>query len=98
MISDAHPEPSQPSEGDPSPSFENRWVRLQPLSPLLRGGITFLVILGVFLTYLRDRVVDIFFGGPDEGWQGVERFENRVVVMLLVGALVVAVLVGVFSW
>ncbi len=44
---------------------DGEWHRLHPATPLLRGGIAFVAILGVIIVNLRDIVIDIVFGGPD---------------------------------
>lgn len=46
-MSDAHPETGE-------------WRRLHPLSPLLRGGLVALVIAGIVLANLRDRIIGLF--------------------------------------
>ncbi|MBO1901666.1 PH domain-containing protein [Leucobacter weissii] len=46
------------------------WRRLHPLSPLLRGGLAFVVILGIVIASLRDRVVELFFADPFVGGVG----------------------------
>ncbi|WP_168626145.1 PH domain-containing protein [Cryobacterium sp. BB307] len=40
---------------------DGNWHRLHPASPLLRGGIALLAILGVVLANLRERLIEIFF-------------------------------------
>lgn len=37
------------------------WQRLHPLSPLIRGGIVLLVIVGILLANMRDRIIELFF-------------------------------------
>lgn len=44
-----------------SPYSDGQWHRLHPLTPLLRGGLTLLVIIGVIVANLRERVVEFFF-------------------------------------
>lgn len=39
---------------------DGEWHRLHPLSPLLRGGLTLLVILGILVANLRDRLIGFF--------------------------------------
>lgn len=41
-------------------SSDTPWTRLHPLSPLLRGGLVLLVIIGVIVANLRDRLVELF--------------------------------------
>lgn len=46
----------------PGKSDAEGWRRLHPLSPLLRGGIVLIVILGIIVANFRDRFVELFFG------------------------------------
>ncbi|WP_157002167.1 PH domain-containing protein [Agromyces laixinhei] len=39
---------------------DGEWHRLHPASPLLRGGLLFLAVLGFVIANLRERVIDIF--------------------------------------
>ena len=51
---------------------DGQWHRLHPMTPLLRGGIAFVAILGVILVNLRDLWVDIILGPVvgDDGTPG----------------------------
>ncbi|MFB9959170.1 PH domain-containing protein [Agromyces bracchium] len=42
------------------PLADGEWHRLHPASPLLRGGLVFLAVLGFVLANLRERVVEVF--------------------------------------
>ncbi|WP_314453949.1 PH domain-containing protein [uncultured Microbacterium sp.] len=44
-----------------SPYSDGEWHRLHPLTPLLRGGLTLLVIIGVIVANLRERLVEFLF-------------------------------------
>jgi putative membrane protein len=73
---------------------DGEWHRLHPLTPLLRGGVTFVAILGVLIYNIRDILIESLFGG--EGGQGeplVWLYENGYVgialLVLVVGLLVV---------
>ena len=59
---------------------DGEWHRLHPASPLLRGGLVFLAVLGFILANLRERIVDMFvvvfvpdlgdeFDGRTDDWQ-----------------------------
>ncbi|WP_430647786.1 PH domain-containing protein [Agromyces sp. GXS1127] len=58
------------------PLADGEWHRLHPASPLLRGGLVFLAVLGFVIANLRERVVEVFVllfapgaeapGGPPE--------------------------------
>lgn len=39
---------------------DGEWHRLHPASPLLRGGLVFLAVLGFVLANLRERLLDMF--------------------------------------
>lgn len=60
---------------------DGEWHRLHPASPLLRGGLVFLAVLGFVLANLRERVVEVFLllispvapdapYEPPAGWEG----------------------------
>ena len=79
-----------------SPLSDGEWHRLHPLTPLLRGGLVLVVVIGILIANLRDRLVQIFvpFVIPDlpsdefayEGDPVDWVFENN---LLLVAGLVV---------
>ncbi len=39
---------------------DGEWHRLHPASPLLRGGLVFIAVLGFIIANLRERVIEIF--------------------------------------
>ena len=43
-----------------SPMSDGEWHRLHPLTPLLRGGLFLLVMIGVIIANLRERLLEIF--------------------------------------
>jgi putative membrane protein len=45
---------------------DGEWHRLHPATPLLRGGIAFVAILGIVIVNLRDVLIQIVIGAPDE--------------------------------
>lgn len=49
-----------PAELVRSPLSDGEWHRLHPLTPLLRGGLFLLVVIGVIVANLRDRLVIVF--------------------------------------
>jgi putative membrane protein len=53
---------------------DGEWHRLHPASPLLRGGLVLLGVLGFIIANLRERVIDVFLlivaPGGDEGFAG----------------------------
>lgn len=44
-----------------SPYSDGEWHRLHPLTPLLRGGLSLLVIIGLIVANLRERLLELFF-------------------------------------
>ncbi|WP_295790976.1 PH domain-containing protein [uncultured Microbacterium sp.] len=62
-----HPDPAPTAGGGPpraavrSPFSDGEWHRLHPLTPLLRGGLTLLVVIGVIVANLRERLIELFF-------------------------------------
>lgn len=55
-MSTTQPQP-QPATHDLA---DGEWHRLHPASPLLRGGLVFLAVLGFVLANLRERLVEVF--------------------------------------
>ena len=43
------------------------WHRLHPATPVLRGGVVFLVAIGFLVSSLREQLVERFVPGQDEG-------------------------------
>jgi putative membrane protein len=97
-----------------SPLSDGEWHRLHPLTPLLRGGLFLIVIIGVVLANLRDRLVFIFLPwlAPGVGddvveWESVGGdpvdfiIANNLYVLAAVAvlaALIVLVTVFYTSW
>ena len=62
--------PVSPLSGGGSSSLaDGKWHRLHPLTPLFRGGLVLVVVIGIVLANLRERVVywaiSIFGGDVD---------------------------------
>ncbi|MGX5682244.1 PH domain-containing protein [Schumannella luteola] len=83
---------------------DGQWHRLHPATPLLRGGLAFVAILGVILVNLRDVAIDIVFGGND--WDDeydpitfiLEHDYLGWVILAIIGGLVLSILAFYFSW
>ncbi len=67
---DGDPGEARATGGDPgarrgpvvrSPYSDGEWHRLHPLTPLLRGGLSLLVIGGLIVANLRERLLELFF-------------------------------------
>lgn len=97
-----------------SPLSDGEWHRMHPLTPLMRGGLFLLVIGGLIVANMRDRIMAVFvpwmlpnspedeipdFGGGGDPIDFVIA-NNLYLVALLVVLAVLAVLVGGFylSW
>jgi putative membrane protein len=112
----AAPEPAAPGGAAPSapappaavrsPLSDGEWHRLHPLTPLLRGGLFLLVVIGIVVANLRDRLLGLLIPGSDE-WSDVEGdpidaiVENGLVAVAFIGVLVALVVVIVafyVSW
>lgn len=81
---------------------DGEWHRLHPSTPLLRGGIAFIAILGIIIANLRERVIELIFGGG--GYQGdpVDALVSRGLVpiaLLIVAVALILFIAGFYlSW
>jgi putative membrane protein len=81
---------------------DGEWHRLHPLTPLLRGGITFIAILGFLVYNIRDILIDIVLGGDGRNgeplvWLYESEYLWLAVLIVLVG--LIAIVVGYYlSW
>lgn len=72
---------------------DGEWHHLHPATPLLRGGIALIAIIGIVIANMRDRFVDIFFGNGDDfegdpiSWILEEGLVGIALLVLLVGLL-----------
>lgn len=89
--------PLTPAERAAERFTDGEWHRLHPATPLLRGGIVFVAVLGFVLSNLRERIVGFFVGAPDyggdpldqiydRGWEGWALLAVAVVLILCIGA------------
>lgn len=101
------PPPAPPRRGDAAaaaPLTDGEWHRLHPLTPLLKGGIFLIVVLGYVLNNLRDQVLEFFVPGegPQDDGDPVRYVWEHGAVGWVVLAIVVllVVLIGLFyvSW
>lgn len=91
---------------DPSTLADGEWHRMHPLTPLFKGGLALIVIAGIVIANLRDRLiawaVDLFSpeahygdysGGDPVDWV----LQNNLIVVVLLSVLgLVVVLVAIF--
>ncbi|MEV5070594.1 PH domain-containing protein [Microbacterium sp. LMI12-1-1.1] len=103
-----------PSQLVRSPLSDGEWHRLHPLTPLLRGGLFLIVVIGIVFANLRDRLVFIFLPwlAPDieeevGEWEGAGGdpidfiIANNLYVLAglaVLAALIVLVAVFYTSW
>ncbi|MET0734528.1 MAG: PH domain-containing protein [Microbacterium sp.] len=88
-----------------SPLSDGEWHRLHPLTPLFRGGFALVVVAGIVIANLRDRIIYIFLPDEFEGEVPGDPIDfvlenNLILVALLVVLGLVLLLVGMFyvSW
>lgn len=82
MTDQAPPQGAPPQELVRSPLSDGEWHRLHPLTPLLRGGLFLIVVIGVVVANLRDRLLVIFLpwlapGIGDELGEDVVEWESN---------------------
>ncbi|WP_232299787.1 PH domain-containing protein [Leucobacter komagatae] len=94
------------AEQMPGTADADGWRRLHPVSPLLRGGLVLVVVIGIVIANFRDVIVRMFFspsdGDPLDGDEVAQLFgmlSNRQTLLLVVGGVLVLLLVIVgVSW
>ncbi|MHA7985303.1 PH domain-containing protein [Rathayibacter sp. CAU 1779] len=82
---------------------DGEWHRMHKATPLLRGGIAIVAIVGVIVANLRERIIAFFVGTPDyPSGDPVDLIirHNFVWPAIGIAAVVIAACVGVFalSW
>jgi len=80
---------------------DGEWHRLHPATPLLRGGIALLAIIGVIIVNARDFFLEMFFGG-DNGFEPFVRLANEGFLIPVILAVLAVLLLSIagfyFSW
>ncbi|TFB75840.1 hypothetical protein E3O06_04155 [Cryobacterium glaciale] len=81
---------------------DGEWHRLHPATPVLRGGIFMVAIIGFIIANLRERLIDLFLGEENYRGDPIDAIYERGVTgwALLILAGVLLVIIGVFylSW
>jgi putative membrane protein len=81
---------------------DGEWHRLHPATPLLKGGIALIAVLGVIIANLRERLIDFFFHTPSYSGDPIDAIYNRGLTgwALLIVAVVIILAIGGFylSW
>lgn len=87
-----------------SPLADGEWHHMHPLTPLFKGGLVLLVVAGVIVANLRDRVTDFFLSVFVPGVDGVSSGEDPVdyilahnLILVALGAVALIVLL-VVAW
>lgn len=104
----ANMRPPARKKAEAAPSLtDGQWHRMHPMTPLLKGGIVLLVIIGIIISNLRDRIVGWFirlFGvagesnRPDNDYNGDPidwLISNDMVLLGSAVALGIVILVSV---
>jgi len=80
---------------------DGEWHRLHPASPLLKGGIMLLAIIGFIVYNFRDTLLNTWLGGPEEEdpltWL-IETQGVGLIALAVAGLLVVLVIGFYLSW
>lgn len=98
--------PAPRPSSDSSSLADGDWHRMHPLTPLFKGGLALIIVAGIAIANLRDRLiawfVDLFtpeeahydqYGGDPVEWV----LANNLILVVLLGVLALAVvLVGIF--
>ena len=77
------------------------WLRLHPATPLLKGGIALIAVIGFVLANVRERLLEMFVGGPDSGDLFDElnrRGHLGWAIAIVVAGLVLGVVAFYLSW
>ncbi|WP_334148427.1 PH domain-containing protein [Microbacterium sp.] len=103
-----HPPQDPAPRGQDSASLaDGEWHRMHPLTPLFKGGLALIVIAGIVIANMRDRViawmVDIFSpeshygdytGGDPVDWV----FRNNLILIVLGGVLALVIVLILIFW
>ena len=111
-MTDAAPAPASARDGLPvevrSPLSDGEWHHMHPLTPLMRGGLTLVVVVGVVIANFRDRLISTFvpmmgdeFDYVDEG-DPIDFIVSNDLVLLaalvVLGVLLVVLAVFWMMW
>lgn len=91
------PTPSAPTPADSpregrSPLSDGEWHRMHPMTPLLRGGLVLVIVAGIIIANLRDRLVAIFLPWLMPDFEGEPMPGDPVDYVLSHNLILVAVL------
>lgn len=79
------------------------WRHVHPFTPLVRGGLVLVVVIGIVIANLRDELIEGVFGGGDSGDRGFVDLWNFLLgqglILAVIGAFLgLVVLVVLLSW
>ncbi|WP_417564193.1 PH domain-containing protein [Microbacterium sp.] len=96
---------TDPLPGARSPLSDGEWHRMHPLTPLFRGGLVLVIVAGIVISNLRERIIDFFlrttvpevpdFENTGDPIDFIVR-HNLVLWALLAVLVVVVALIGLF--
>jgi len=102
------------SESDGAPKANNDdWNHLHPLSPILRGGVPFILVVGLVIANVQDRFLGMIFSGSEvsfgsldelsDGYaQGLDLLIERnlilVAIVSVIGFIGLSVFLAWLSW
>ncbi len=107
QYAEPQPQPQPQPQAEPLTRYtDGQWHRLYPLTPLLKGGLALLAIIGIIIVNLRDLILEMIFsddrGRPDNDADPmVWLYENGFVwisIAVILGVLLVLVAGFYFSW
>ena len=82
---------------------DGEWHRLHPATPLLKGGIALIAILGVIVVNLRDVLINIVIGGgPGDEYDPfvwiIEHDYAGLIILAIIGGLLLFIAGFYVSW
>ncbi|MGQ7311180.1 PH domain-containing protein [Microbacterium arabinogalactanolyticum] len=94
-------------EGGSSSLADGEWHRMHPLTPLFKGGLVLIIVAGVVISNMRERLISWFvslfapdeakymdYGGDPVDWV----LDNNLILVVLLGVLALAVVLVVVFW
>lgn len=97
-------ESTEPVHAATEPAVTHQWHRLHPLSPLLRGGLFFIVIFAIAIANLRDRLFALVIPADYMRSEGdlldlVDVLaERQLIIWALVALVLFGMLVVLLAW
>lgn len=100
---------SEPASPVPAPRSvlrtdltDGEWHHLHPATPLLRGGIFMVAILGFIIANLRERLIDLFTGGENYAGDPIDAiYESGAsgwALLIIAGVLLIILVAFYLSW